>query len=377
MRNFSPVLATYIVKVLICAALGGGTETNMTKRSTTLTVYTLSHFAVDFGCGWLMYALYGGGALSGANAFLLYNFLAFGLQFVIGAVIDVFRERGRLYHCEAAYVGCVLVMTALLLGTHAPLIAVTLVGLGNAAFHVGGGTDSLLYARGKMGRCGIFVSSGAVGVSLGMLCGARFGNMTYIPATAAAFCALLILFLGKCREDMTTPADAPYPSPLCAGGLGLVLCLFAVLVRSYAGFLFSMPWKQGFWLVLLAAAAALVGKAAGGLLADKLGARAVGTVSLLASVPLVIFGRESMSLSGIGIVCFNIAMPITLHTAAARLRGREGFAFGLTTLALLIGYLLFTFIELPTVTAFVTVAVTGVLAAGAIYLSSPGRGGKS
>lgn len=33
---------------------------------------------------------------------------------------------------------------------------------------------------------------------------------------------------------------------------------FAVLVRSYAGFLFHMPWKQGFLLVMAAAAAAAV-----------------------------------------------------------------------------------------------------------------------
>ena len=32
----------------------------MTKK-VTLTVYTLTHFAVDLGCGWLIYALYNSG----------------------------------------------------------------------------------------------------------------------------------------------------------------------------------------------------------------------------------------------------------------------------------------------------------------------------
>ena len=350
----------------------------MTKK-VTLTVYTLTHFTVDLGCGWLMYALYNTGIFgvdTAAGAFLLYNFLAFGTQFIIGAVVDMLRVREKLCHRETAYVGSVLVLLALILGAHTPWLSVTLVGLGNAAFHVGGGIDSLIYSDGKMSRCGIFVSSGAVGVALGMLCGAQFSDMLYIPAAAVGSCALLVLFLGKCRDSAVSPAeDNSFKAPLCGGALGLSLCLFAVLVRSYSGFLFSMPWKKGFVLVLVAAGAALVGKAIGGILSDRLGARAVGAVSLALSVPLVIFGRESIVLSVLGIICFNIAMPITLHTAAARLRGYEGFAFGLTTLALLIGYLLFNFVSLSSTAAFAVVAVTGILAAGAVYLSSTGKRG--
>lgn len=350
----------------------------MTKK-VTLTVYTLTHFAVDLGCGWLIYALHGAGVFgagSVATAFLLYNFLAFGTQFIIGAAVDIFRSYGKLCHREAAYIGSVLVLVALILGVHTPWLSVTLVGLGNAAFHVGGGIDSLIYSDGKMSRCGIFVSSGAVGVALGMLCGARFTDMLYIPAAAVALCAFLVLFFGKCDDSIMCPADETgFKAPLCGGALGLALCLGAVLVRSYSGFLFSMPWKQGFVLVLVAAGAAMAGKAVGGILSDRLGARAVGAVSLALSVPLVIFGRESIVLSVLGIICFNIAMPITLHTAAARLRGYEGFAFGLTTLALLVGYLLFNFVSLPQVTAFVIVATTGISAAVAVYVSSPGKRG--
>ncbi len=349
------------------------------SKKVTLTVYTLTHFAVDLGCGWLVYALYSTyafGADTVASAFWLYNFLAFGMQFIIGAIVDILRIRDKLCHRETAYIGSVLVLIALILGVHTPWLSVTLVGLGNAAFHVGGGIDSLIYSDGKMARCGIFVSSGAVGVALGMLCGARFSDMLYIPAAAVALCALLVLFLGKCKDVAVSPSDENgFKMPLCGGSLGLAMCLSAVLVRSYSGFLFSMPWKQGFVLVLVAAGAAMAGKAVGGILSDRLGSRTVGAVSLALSVPLVILGRESIVLSVLGIICFNIAMPITLHTAAARLRGYEGFAFGLTTLALLVGYLMFNFISLSETASFVVVAVTGILAAGAVYLSSPGKRG--
>ncbi|NLM14719.1 MAG: hypothetical protein GX218_02545 [Clostridiaceae bacterium] len=43
------------------------------------------------------------------------------------------------------------------------LIWLIIVALGNACFHTGGGIDSLINARGRMSRSGIFVSSGVVG----------------------------------------------------------------------------------------------------------------------------------------------------------------------------------------------------------------------
>ncbi len=348
----------------------------MANKHVTLTVYTAAHFAVDLGCGWLIMALLTSGRLTPmqqGGAVLLYNFLAFGVQFIIGWLTDTARDRGRLLHSHVALLGCFMVVAALLTGTRTPWLSVTLVGLGNAAFHVGGGEDALLFARGKMGRGGIFVSSGAVGVALGMLLGGTLPRLLYIPAVLMGACALLILLFGKCREDIVLPSDSGQTPPLSVGTCGLLLCLFAVLVRSWAGFLFSMPWKQGFWLILLAAVASAVGKAAGGLLADRFGGRAVGTVSLLASVPLVILGGDSVVLSVIGIICFNMAMPITLYTAAARLPRREGFAFGLTTLALLLGYLAVNYISLDSFAADMTVTVTSVLAAGAVWLSSAGR----
>lgn len=374
---------------------------------------------MDFGCGWLMYELYKTGSLTAAGAaFVLYNFLAFGLQFAIGAVTDTLRERGRLYHKQCAALGCVLLCAGLTVGRLCPWAAVICVGLGNAAFHVGGGTDSLIYSRGGSGRCGIFVASGAVGVSLGMLTGGTGKLDGLIPAAAAAVCALLILFFGQCREKHRAPAEyltvreaaepsgrgaaepsgrgavapsgrgAAEPSgreavapsgrgALVGGAAGAMLCLFAVLVRSYAGFLFNMPWKSGFLLILVSAVAAALGKAVGGLLADRLGARLTGALSVLISAPLVVLGGGSVALSLLGLFLFNIAMPITLYTAAGQFRDREGFAFGLTTLALLIGYLGFTFIELNAAVAAITVTVLTLTAAVAIYFSVPsGRGGE-
>jgi FSR family fosmidomycin resistance protein-like MFS transporter len=81
----------------------------------------------------------------------------------------------------------------------------------------------------------------------------------------------------------------------------------------------------------------MLGKALGGILADKFGLGWVGISSLAISAVLLGF-YSSFPLCGmIGIFLFNMTMPITLVMLANTLKGREGFAFGLTTLALILG----------------------------------------
>ncbi len=346
----------------------------MKKVSTraTLAVYTVTHFVVDFSCGWLLYELYKTGAIGAAYAgaaFVLYNFLAFGLQFIIGGGADKFGP------VAVAAAGCGLLLAGLLLPGKMWVLAVTLAGLGNAAFHAGGGVDSLIFSRGKMTRSGIFVSSGAVGVALGMLTGGAGLVGRYIPIAAVTVCLILIILFGSTHEEPAYPADMIKPGKmaLTSGASAIVFCLFAVLVRSYAGFLFTMPWKKGFMLVLAAALFAACGKALGGILADALGGRLVGTVSVIVSIPLIVLGGEYIIPSLLGIMAFNMAMPVTLFTLSEQFRGHEGFAFGLTTLALLIGYLGFSFVTLsPVLSTIILIALTS--AAGiTIYLSVPGR----
>jgi FSR family fosmidomycin resistance protein-like MFS transporter len=338
----------------------------------SLAVYTISHFVVDFSCGWLLYELYKTGAIGlsyAGFAFILYNILAFGLQFIIGAGAD------KLGPVPVAATGCGLLLSGLLLPGSLWVLSVTLAGLGNATFHVGGGVDSLVYSHGRMARSGIFVSSGAVGVSLGMLTGGAGVIGRYIPVISAAVCFILIILFGRTDEAPACPADLikPGKAALMSGAAAITFCLFEVLVRSYAGFLFSMPWKKGFMLVIAASFFAAGGKALGGILADALGGRFIGTVSVLVSIPLVVLGREYIIPSLLGIMAFNMAMPVTLYTLAEQFRGHEGFAFGLTTLALLIGYLGFTFVTLNPVLSTVILTTLTAAAGITIYLSVPGR----
>ena len=57
---------------------------------------------------------------------------------------------------------------------------------------------------------------------------------------------------------------------------------------------------------------------------------------------LFLTGNGSWFMMGLAIMLFNMAMPITLCGLVAAMPENVGFAFGLSTLALLLGYILFT-----------------------------------
>ena len=130
------------------------------------------------------------------------------------------------------------------------------------------------------------------------------------------------------------------------------------------------PESDSSLVLLVIAAAAFAGKFAGGILADLLGARRVGTLALLLSMPLFVFGAESNLFFIVATFLFNIAMPITLVGAARKLPGHEGFVFGLTTLALFIGYFVNAVLPIDASSATALVPVITFIAAVCIFVTT-------
>jgi len=62
----------------------------------------------------------------------------------------------------------------------------------------------------------------------------------------------------------------------------------------------------------------------------------VGGLAL--SIPLLAFAPDLAALAILGVLLFNLTMPVTLAATANLLRGRPGLAFGLTCLALEVGF---------------------------------------
>lgn len=226
-------------------------------------------------------------------------------------------------------------MTIGLLSIRLPWCALILCAFGNACFHVGGGIDSLKFANGKMSRSGVFVSSGAIGVSLGILAGNVGYSYFLLPLILMILSVILLYFFTRRQKTQALSQFYTASNNLPAASV-IALALISVAIRSYGGSILPIKWNVGA-LILFPSICACAGKAIGGFLGDKFGARKAGVFALILSVPFLYFGENNAILAMIGILLFNITMPITLCTIASVLNHNPGFSFGLTTLALLCG----------------------------------------
>lgn len=333
---------------------------------------SFAHFAVDLACGFVALGVFVPGAATQAEAalgVLLYNLLAFATQPLLGALCDRFPRR------PWAALGCLAVAAGALLGCFSlGWAAVVVCGLGNALFHPGGGRDALLASPGTLKEGGVFVSTGAVGVALGMFWGTAFP----LPRIAGAMAALLGLCALLCwktprpspQEETRIPAASTLPFWWVVG-----LALASVALRAFVGGAVPMPWKTGLW-ALAAAAAAFLGKAAGGFLADRTSPRFAGVGALLLSLPLLCLGWAHPLPSLLGLLFFNMTMPVTLGTVADKLPNAPGLAFGLTAQFLIVGTLPLYGVSLGQGQALVLAAAGILISAACVALSSRGRKGK-
>lgn len=278
-------------------------------------VYAAGHFLVDFFC-----ALFLISRQPPAYAFILYNFCAFAMQFPIGLLADTLG-----YNRGFALAGVLLVFSSLL-PTPLPL-QVTLVGLGNACYHIGGGREALLSGNTFTGL-GFFVSPGAVGIFLGTL----WAEKTAAHITCAVLLLILIFFLVAFCDNKRMIRKPKSGQPWIAAAM-----LAVVVLRSVVGLSMLTPWKTGVFITVGALAGAL-GKFLGGAAADIFGADRAGVISLLLAAVLFCF-PDSAAAGVLAVLLFNMTMPITLGKASQALPGFEGTAFGLLTFGLFLGYL--------------------------------------
>lgn len=314
-----------------------------------LCTYALAHAAVDACCAVMLWSAYQDGRLTAGvawSAFLFYNLLAFAMQPLVGLAADRLRI-GR----GAAVTGALLTAAALPLALVPGVIAAAVVvaGLGNAVFHVGGGIVSLRAAPGRAAPVGVFVAPGAAGLAAGILAG-KAGAPAW-PFVAALLALTVVLAITRAPRfeggrqapfDEAGDSDVRRPplraTPATGGMLAVALLLAVVGVRSYVGLTLALPWKSDLWLLVALTTGVVAGKALGGLLGDHFGWRPVAVTALLFSLPLLALAGASPTAGIVGLLVFNLTMPVTLAAVAAILpRGREGFAFGLTCLALFVG----------------------------------------
>ena len=357
----------------------------------SLMSWTIAHFAVDMSCFYILFRgveqLYIAVSWSFLHdrlgiAFLLYNILAFGLQVIFGALSDRFPRLEKILGLEGLEL--MLIPLIIIWISHGPVaswVSMILAAILNAAFHVGGGVNVIRKSAGKIAPSGIFVSSGALGVITGTIHGgsghgAHLAIFIVLVATIMVFASTDNWAMDLMNYERRGQKGERFPSPVLdyihfdiikVSIVAATACLsIAIFIRSYAGFIWPLGFEKTGYLILLPAVSSCLGKALGGVIADRLGACETASVSLVLSMLLLLTGTGSWVMMGLGILLFNMTMPITLCGLVSALPDNVGFAFGLSTLALLIGYLFNTFIILDQVDPMYLTAILSILSVALI-----------
>lgn len=309
-------------------------------KAISLSYYTVLHCLVDFCCIYYMVqvvmpACWTGGIETWLLYGVLYNFIAFAGQLPVGMFGDWLQ---RNQYMVAAGLLCLL---SVYVGTGfgLPLLpAVLLLGVGNACFHVGGGREAMAYRENACQPVGIFVATGAFGVFGGKWVAGQ--GMNWIPTMMVVLGIALLLQLVLCYmttvKNQIKQSISFQPEKGSWSLLLAVCCILVVILRSFAGTIFHFSWSSG-WLALLMTVGIVLGKAVGGVLADRFGIRPTVLVSLTCSA-LLFLGANAVPVMGLlAVFLFNMTMPITLSLLGMQFPSAKGTAFGALTFAIFIG----------------------------------------
>lgn len=283
---------------------------------------TALHFFVDGLCAAALAALVAQGmpAEEIEKYFALYTMWAFGAQWLIGLAIDRYRRlQSRLLWLAFG------LLTVGALEISGLAFKCFCLGIGNSIFHVLVG-KIILERFASFKEPGIFVSSGALGLALGLQ---QIVGVALMLTGLFVSCYLIYPHLarpaslgGKAASAKQLQIDKPLFVLLSI----LALCI-CVIFRGFTGTirLDDMP----LWLPCIY----VLGKALGGVCCDKFGyKRMLLALFLLEFVILQFAGLAPML---IFVLLCNMTMPLTLRVMHYYLPDYAGFAFGLAAFCLL------------------------------------------
>lgn len=295
-------------------------------------LYFYIHFVTEVACFFFLARIMGDSAFLWAIP-LLYDCLAFVPQSLIGYINDKFPK------INMGIMGIVLMIVSYILEYGIPifgLLGVILLCLGNACVHVDGARSTLLTSKGKLSPSAIFVAGGSFGVITGKI----LGSMN-IPSFFIIFLlvsAIPFIILAKTYERANLNCkDFDYHNPNIKIEYIIILAVFVVIVRGYMGYGLPTSWNKTLMQNIILYVFMGLGKALGGILADKIGLKKTALISTIGALPFLLLGDKIMIISLVGVLFFSMTMSITLAILVSTLKNTPGLAFGLTTIGLFLG----------------------------------------
>lgn len=296
-------------------------------------VLGITHGIADCISGYMIGTLSGDGrtAMGMMALVFVYNALAFGGQLPFGLLLDRIGGTRR-----AALVGMALIAAGLVMRLAAPTLAVVLAGLGSAIFHVAGGAATLRADEGKAAGPGLFAAPGVMGLAL--------GGLLATTHVAAQWPLLgLMVVMGAIVALLEFPplhahSESKEHSLLEMHDLLMIGILLAIAFRSVIWNVMNLAYSGDTDTLLWLGAGALVGKIAGGFLADWLGWRNYVLGALALAVPALVWGEGQLVLLVGGIALLQSATPVAIAAMHRALPRSPGTAAGLALgLAIAIG----------------------------------------
>ncbi len=334
------------------------------RKNVKLLIYSFSHFLMDFICHYyVFYLIRAHFPEFAALTILAYNFVAFALQCPIGYLADRFKGK---YTAGVSFSLLLLgVVTGFMLFPDNAVGAVTglmICAFANAGLHAGGCVAVMEPGEKGLKHGGVFIAAGALGVGLGDWLGIQ--QIAIFPAVAFAIPVAVLLLNLPLGEDHRAGAESENASDAenKTDMILLILCLIAVFVRSYGGFLMPAGFMKllapleetesyGFVKKMFPSVLGFAGKFLGGFLVvwsmrlfkagqDLRRANYIyGAAALvLSTILLSEFGEYAVPCA-VGIILFHSVMPVTLFEIYCILPKNPGFSLGLTTLLLFLGCL--------------------------------------
>lgn len=308
----------------------------MNNNIRTGLLYFYIHFVTEVICFFTLYR-YTGTRPEIFIVFLAYDMLAFVPQGIIGFISDRFPK------VPIGSAGLILLALSTLLFQYVdnPFVSLVVLCIGNCLVHVNGAETTLRTAEGKLSGSAIFVSGGSFGVVTGRLLAGT--SCPFWPLALLALSALpLTLYAQRFISDEDVPykeqcAKFEYNRPGVSKWAVIILAVVIVAVRGFMGYGIPTSWNKTIFQTVLLFAFMGVGKALGGIAADRFGFRRTAVASVVIAAPLLMAGDRFMLVSLAGVMLFSMTMAITLGLLVSVLRDSPGLAFGLTTIGLFLG----------------------------------------
>ena len=300
-------------------------------------ICSILHFLVDGLCVCSLYLLSSHFDIPYLlGIFLTYNILAFLTQPLSGVLVDYSRKMHWILLAAVASLTIAVLLVSLVFSTSllrnawGMFAVASFLGIGNSLFHVWGGKQTVLKTGNDIRALGTFVSTGAFGLSIGMV----FFSWTLLYTILLAICLLSLTYLKLDMSPKTQTGAFIFFSVLSL--------MLIVMLRSLIGELFSTGIVKNPTIILVLGAVAMLGKMTGGWLCKYMGLVTASILMVASVIVCLLLKGSSEVVLFVGLFMINCTMPVTLYLANVLLRGKEGYAFGLLAASLIPGYLLST-----------------------------------